>query len=143
MQATLNPYLTFNGNCREAMEFYRDCIGGELHFQTIEASPLSGQMPDSMKKQIVHASLRGSGHLLMASDMVGKKGLQKGNAVSLLLDCSSEESIKTCYAKLSAGGEASHPLHRSFWGALFGDLVDKYGNQWLLHFDSRPDRKEK
>jgi len=67
--------------------------------------------------------------------MVGEKGLQKGNAVSLMLNCSSEEEIKKYYAKLSAGGEATYPLETSFWGALFGGLTDKYGHHWLLHFD--------
>jgi PhnB protein len=66
---------------------------------------------------------------------VGEKGLIKGTAVSLMLNCSSEEEIKDYYSKLSEGGEPTHPLEISFWGALFGDLTDKYGNQWLLHFD--------
>ena len=67
--------------------------------------------------------------------MTDEKGLIKGNAVSLMLNCSSKEEIKTFYANLSAGGQANHPPEISFRGALFGDLTDKYGNQWLLHFD--------
>lgn len=139
----LNSYLTFSGNCREAMNFYKECLGGELRLQTIGDSPLSGQMPDEMKQSIVHSTLSREGITLMGSDMVWEKGLIRGNAVSLMLDCSSEEEIRTCYAKLAEGGEATHPLHISFWGALFGDLTDKYGNQWLLHFDSRLVKKDK
>ena len=139
----LNSYLTFNGNCREAMNFYKYCLGGELSIQTIGESPLSGKMPAAMKESIVHAALIRDGVVIMASDMVCEKGLIRGNAVSLMLDCSNEEEIRTCYEKLAEGGQATHPLHISFWGALFGDLTDKYGNQWLLHFDSRLAGKDK
>ena len=66
---------------------------------------------------------------------LGEKGLVKGTAVSLLLNCSSEDEINNFYAKLADSGAATHPLEISFWGALFGDLTDKFGNQWLLHFD--------
>lgn len=139
--SVVHSYLTFNGNCREAMTFYQQCLGGELVFQSIADSPLSGKMPAEMKKNIVHSTLRRDSIVLMGSDLVGENGLIKGNAVSLLLDCSSEKEIRDCYAKLANGGNATHPLHISFWGALFGDLTDKYGNQWLLHFDGRSGKK--
>jgi len=131
----INSYLTFSGNCREAMTFYKDCLGGELTLQTIGDSPLADKMPPQMKESILHSTLVKDALILMASDMVGEKGLIRGTAVSLMLNCSSEEEIKTFYAKLSEGGQSTHPLEISFWGALFGDLVDKYGNQWLLHYD--------
>ena len=131
----INSYLTFNGNCREAMTFYKESLGGELNLQTIGDSPLADKMPAKMKDCILHATLTNGALLIMASDMVGEKGLIKGTAVSLMLNCSSEEEIRDFYAKLAAGGQATHPLEISFWGALFGDLTDRYGNQWLLHFD--------
>jgi PhnB protein len=131
----INSYLTFNGNCREAMTFYKDCLGGELNFQTIGESPLSDKMPKQMKDCILHGILTNNGLILMASDMVSEKGLVKGNAVSLSLNCSSEDEIKSCYAKLSVGGTTNHPLENSFWGALFGDLTDKFGNHWILNFN--------
>lgn len=131
----INSYLTFNGNCREAMTFYKECLGGELALQKIGESPLGAQLPPQMKENILHSTLIKNGLVLMASDMVGEEGLIKGNAVSLMLNCSSEEEIKTAYAKLSEGGKATNPLHDTFWGAIFGDLTDKFGNQWLLHYD--------
>jgi PhnB protein len=132
---TIQSYLTFNGNCREAMTFYKKCLGGELSFQTIGESPLATRMPAKMKDSILHATLSRDGMVLMGSDMVGDKGLIKGTAVSLLLNCSSEEETRSTYEMLAEDGEASHPLEISFWGALFGDLTDKFGNHWLLHFD--------
>ncbi|OSZ76894.1 VOC family protein [Chitinophagaceae bacterium IBVUCB2] len=133
--AFINSYLTFNGNCREAMTFYKDCLGGELELQTIGESPLADKMPQQMKDSILHATLTNDKLVLLGSDMVANRGLLRGNAVSLMLDCNSEKEIKDCYAKLSADGVSAHPLEISFWGALFGDLTDKFGNHWLLHFD--------
>ena len=134
----ISSYLTFNGNCREAMAFYRECLGGELSVQTIGESPLADKMPAQMKDSVLHSTLSKGALQIMASDMVAEQGLIKGNAVSLLLNCSSEEEIKLFYTNLSKGGEATHPLENSFWGALFGDLTDRYGNHWLLHYDKNP-----
>ena len=131
----INSYLTFNSNCSEAMTFYRDCIDGELDLQTIGESPMADKLPSQMKQNILHAILTKGEVIIMASDMVGEKGLIKGNSVSLMLNCNSEDEIKTLYARLSAEGEATHPLENTFWGALFGGLTDKFGNHWLLHFD--------
>lgn len=133
--AKIISYLTFSGNCREAMTFYKDCLGGELTLQAIGDSPLAGAMPADMKDCILHSTLIRGGLTLMGSDMVADEGLAIGNAVSLMLDCDSEEEIVDCYTRLSEGGQKTHKLETSFWGALFGDLTDRYGNRWLLHFD--------
>jgi PhnB protein len=134
---TIDSYLTFNGNCREAMNFYKDCLGGELTLQTIGESPLADKMPAQMKECILHATLIKDKLILMGSDMVGENGLKKGNAVSLAINCSSDEEIQSFYENLSAGGNKDHALEASFWGATFGDLTDKYGNHWLLIYDKK------
>ena len=131
----INSYLTFNGNCREAMNFYKECLGGELILQVIGESPLADKMPPQMKEYILHSVLIKDKMTLMGSDMVSDKGLIKGNSVSMALNCNSEEEIRSIYNELSAGGSQDHPLENTFWGTLFGDLTDKYGNHWLLNFD--------
>jgi PhnB protein len=135
--AQLNLYLTFNGNCREAMNFYKECLGGELIFQTIGESAMADKMPARMKNCVLHAMLSSHALVIMATDCVPEPGLIKGNSVSLALNCSSEKEIKYLYEKLSAGGKASHPLENTFWNALFGTLIDKFGNHWLLHYDDK------
>jgi PhnB protein len=135
--STINSHLTFNGNCREAMTFYQSCLGGELTFQTVGDSPLSAKMPKKMKDSILHSTLSNGSLLLMGSDMVNENGLTRGNAVSLTLNCDSEKEIRNCYKKLSAGGQATHPLDDTFWGALFGGLTDKYGNIWMLNYNRK------
>lgn len=134
---TIYSYLSFNGNCREAMVFYKKCLGGELSLQTIGESPLSETMPAKMKKCILHAVLSNKEFVLMGTDMVSESGLLKGNTVSLVLTCSSEKEIRECYKKLSQGGEQTHPLENTFWNALFGGLTDKYGNTWILNYNRR------
>ena len=129
----IHSYLTFNGNCREAMTFYQDCLGGELTFQTLGESPLASRMPAQMKACIVQASLTRNGFVLMGSDLVDEQGLVKGNAVSMMLHCSTGEETRACYGKLSRGGTPSRSLAPTCWGDLFGDLTDQYGNHWLLH----------
>lgn len=130
----INPYLTFNGNCREAMTFYADCLGGELIFQTVGETPMAEQMPAKMKNCILHSTLTREELVLMGTDMVQNNGLIRGNAMSMELDCSSEEELRTCYARLSEGGEVTCAPQVTFWGALFGTLTDKYGNHWMLHY---------
>src|SRR4051812_27584228 len=114
--AQINPYLTFNGNCREAMDFYLDCFGGELQMQTVAESPMADQWPTAVQKNILHASLVKEGLTLLASDMAAHK-LKHGNTISLALACASEEEIKVFFKKLSQGGKVTHDLHKFFGGA--------------------------
>ena len=131
--AHIHSYLTFGGNCREAMSFYRSVLGGELSFQTVGDSPLSGKMPKKIRELILHSMLTNGRLVLMGTDMVPESGLTRGNAVSLVLNCNSEKEIRAYYKKLSAGGSAEHPLEETYWGDLFGGLTDKFGHHWLLN----------
>jgi PhnB protein len=132
--ARISLYLTFNGNCREAMNFYRDCFGGSLIFQTLGESPLSEKMPRKMRDSILHSTLLNGILVVKGSDLVQDSGLIRGNAISLSLECSSEKEITQYYEKLSVGGQVTHPLEKTFWGALFGTLTDRYGIHWLLNY---------
>jgi PhnB protein len=129
-------YLSFNGNCREAMMFYNSCLGGEVYFQTVGDSYVKANMPGSMKEAILHATLRKGDLVLMATDMLDAYGLVRGNAISIMLECQSEAEIRAYYEKLVMGGRAVYPLERTHWGNLFGALTDKYGNQWLVNYKS-------
>ncbi|PHN05635.1 VOC family protein [Flavilitoribacter nigricans] len=131
----LISYLTFDGNCREAMEFYQHCLGGHLEIQTIGESPLADRLPDSMKRCILHATLEKGSLQLMATDLVGDAGFRRGNSISLLLDCSDEMELTDYYDRLAEGGQRTHPIAQTFWGALFGEVTDRFGTHWLLHLD--------
>ncbi|WP_108425815.1 VOC family protein [Flagellimonas amoyensis] len=126
-------YLTFNGNCREAMEFYQECLGGKLEVQTLEDTPKAEVFPKNFKGFVVQAALKKDGMLLMGTDMVDRE-LVKGNSISILLGASNEEQLQEYYQKLKRESISSHPLDKTHWGNLFGSLVDKYGNEWLFHY---------
>jgi len=118
------------------MTFYQNALGGELSLQTIGESPMSEQMPETMKNAILHARLSKNGLVLMASDMMGEKGLMIGNNISMMLNCETEAEARAFYEKLAAGGEATHPLENTFWGALLGDLQDPFGHRWMVNFQA-------
>lgn len=127
----INPYLTFNGNCREAMTFYQNCFGGDLEMIAVKDSPMAGQWPAEAQKKILHASLTKDRLILLGSDMGGDIGQVRGNMISLALNCSSEEEIKTYFDNLSLGGHVTHPLHTFFDGTI-GALTDRFGMNWIL-----------
>jgi PhnB protein len=129
----LCPYLTFSGNCFEAMHFYKTCLGGELSFQTVEESPMAKQWPIDVQKHILHAELKNNGITLFASDMGGADIPVNGNTMSLALTFSSKEEIERVFKNLSAGANVTHPLHTFFDGTIAA-LIDKYGKNWLLKF---------
>lgn len=128
--AQLNVYLTFNGNCREAMVFYQSCLGGDLEMQSVEDSPMAKQWPAGVQKNILHATLTNNELVLLASDM-GSEGLIKGTTISLALNCNTQEEIQKFFTNLSREGKVTHPLHQ-FHDGTIGALTDKYGMNWLF-----------
>jgi PhnB protein len=136
MTTQINAYVSFNGKCREAMTFYKECLEGELTLTTVGESTIATQCPAAMQDNILHASLVRNGTLLlMASDMVEPGGFTQGNNIALSLNCSSEEEINTFFSKLSKDGKIIDPLKIQFWGALFGAFTDKFGVRWMLNYD--------
>ena len=132
MQA-LQPYLFFNGNCREAMEFYAVALGGKLNMMTYAESP---NPPAEMGELIMHAHLAaGNGVVLMASDPMPGQVLSEGKNFSLSLFCDSREEEERIFAALTEGGEVRQPLQDTFWGAHFGMLYDRYGITWMLSYN--------
>lgn len=116
---------------------------GEVYFQTVGESPLATQMPQSMKDAILHASLIHQNLKILGSDMVSKNGLKKGNSASMMLNCDNEIQIENLYEILSQGGEKTHQLEHTFFGSLMGDLIDRYGNNWILNYQIEQKKKKK
>jgi len=129
------PYLTFNGNCRDAMTFYKQCIGGELKMQTVAESPAANHLPPEAGTNIMHATLTHGSFAIMASDHIGADAPKAGDTVTLSLECSSEEEINSLFSKLSAGGKVSWELHTEFWGGMFGSLTDQFGINWMFNYE--------
>lgn len=131
--AEFNAYLRFNGNCREAMQFYKGCLGGELNFMTIGESPMASQMPAEMQNKIMHSVLTSGSVMLMGTDMPSEEGYRQGNTIALCLVCKSKQEIETLFSRLSAEAQFTNPLREEFFGT-YGEVRDKYGFKWMFQF---------
>lgn len=129
--AQLTPYLFFKGNCKEAMTFYKDCLGGALDIKTVGESPGAAHMPPENQNSVMHAALTTDSMVLMASDLMDSGPRVVGNAISLTISGVSVEQLKMYFAKLSEGGKVTKELKEEFFGT-YGDLVDKYGIRWMF-----------
>jgi PhnB protein len=129
---TLNPYIFFKGNCREAMEFYKSIFGGELSTQTYGEVP--GNTQEDMKDQLMHAALVGP-ITLMGSDTT--KASPTSGKVSLTLGGEDEAKLHKIFDGLSQGGEVRSQLKKEFWGDTFGSLTDKYGVEWMVNIAAK------
>jgi PhnB protein len=125
-------YLTFDGNCREAMTFYANALGAEVQMMTFADAP---QCPAAAKDRIMHARLAKGEAVLMASDTMPGMAFTQGNHSSISVDCESAAEVDRFVAALGAGGKVTVPAQDMFWGAYFGMLTDKFGLNWMFNFD--------
>ena len=139
--ATINAYLTFDGTCEEAFNFYKSVFGGDFPMvgKFGDMPPQEGMPPisDAVKNRIMHMSLPISAEtVLMGSDtMPGIHDHQVGNNISLSINTDSREEADLIFTGLSAGGKVSMPLADTFWGAYFGMWTDKFGINWMVNYD--------
>jgi len=126
----IQTYLTFNGNCREAMNFYTDALDAELHLMEGEEAPGA---PADFADRIMHARLHKGSAVLMASDSMVANPVTFGSNFSVSIDCENTAEQDRYFAALSAGGKVTMPLADMFWGARFGMLTDKFGVNWMLN----------
>ena len=132
----LVTYLNFDGQCKDAMEFYSKCLGAELTSMPFSAGPGDPKKIEAVKDRIMHARLtKGAMPLLMASDIMPGMPYQPGNNFSVSVGCESKEEIQKVFAALSEGGSVTMPLADQFWGSHFGMLKDKFGVHWMLNYE--------
>lgn len=130
---TLTPYLLFEGNCRQAMEFYRSCLGGELIVTTVQDSPAKDRMPTSEHRKVLNARLRGSNVDISASDWLRPDQTPvRGNTACLYLSGGTFEDLKALFDQLADGGKVTDPLSQQFFGT-YGALNDRFGVRWMFH----------
>lgn len=133
MTSRLNPYLNFGDNAREAMEFYRSVLGGEL---TISTFGEYGGAPEGLSEDnVMHAMLVGPDDFaLMASDTPGGISHDSGQGGRISLSLSGDEATRRrgYFEKLAEGGTITMPLEMQMWGDEFGMLVDRFGIAWMV-----------
>ena len=136
MATRLNPYLHFSGNAREAMEFYRSVLGGQLDVMTFgDVGGGGGEYPDD---GVMHAVLRTADGLeLMASD--GHDPDAAGpDRLSLSVSGDDEATLRRWFEALAEGGQVDVPLAGQVWGDVFGQVTDRFGMRWLVNIGSTP-----
>lgn len=138
---TVNVYLTFNGNCLEAFNFYKSVFGGEFPYMgRYKDMPNEGgkpRLPEDDEK-IMHISLPISQEtMLMGSDTGGEwaSSYKPGNNFSLSITTDSKESADRLFNGLSAGGLVTMPMAKTFWGDYFGMFTDQFGIAWMISFN--------
>jgi len=133
----LTPYLNFEGNAEEVLNFYKDALDGEVVMVSrYKDAPMPSD--EDWKDKIMHARLKFGKSLIMISD--GPKDFKttfNGN-IQLSIEVEDENKMEEVFNKLAAGGKVTMPLQKQFWGAKFGMLVDKFGTGWML---SREEKK--
>ena len=119
----MSPYLMFNGNCKEAMNYYARCFKSEAKV-----------IPDDKGDKVMHASIQMGNILLMASDWMDSD-FKLGNNAQIYLDCTSKEEVDELHASLGQGGKSTMKPDDVFWGSYFGSVTDKFGINWMMGFD--------
>lgn len=130
---TLTPYLFFDGQCRQAMEFYRSCLGGELMVTVVKDTPAKDQMPAFQHNKVLNARLQGGNLEISASDWLRPdRTAVRGNTACLYLSGGTFQELKALYERLSEGAEITDPLREQFFGT-YGALNDRFGVRWMFH----------
>ncbi|MGI8329300.1 VOC family protein [Actinomadura scrupuli] len=131
MASRLNPYISFAGNARQAMEFYQSVLGGTLTLNTFGES---GMQDPVLADKIMHAMLEtDSGFTLMASDPPPGMEVRPGDNIAVSLSGDDAEELRGYWAKLSESGTVSVPLEKQMWGDEFGACVDRFGISWMVN----------
>ena len=134
MTAQLNPYLTFDGTAREAMQFYSRVFGGELVMNTFGEY---GAQDEPHADQIMHAKLETDrGFTLMASDSPPGMPVVHGSGIALSLSGDDAEDLRRYWAELAADGQVTVPLEKQVWGDEFGMCIDRFGIPWMVNISA-------
>ena len=132
----LAPYLHFNGEAEEVLNFYKDIFNGEIiALNRYADSPM--QVNEDWKSKIIHARLKFGDNLIMISDSHNGQLASKEGNIQLSVEVDDEKKIEEVFNKLAEGGKVTMPLAKQFWGATFGMLQDKFGVNWMFNHEEK------
>jgi PhnB protein len=129
----LNPYLSFDGQCREAFEFYEKTLGGKIAFiQTIGDTPMASSMPPDSHGRVMHVTLQIGDQVLQGADAPpGQFTKPAGFGVALHLE--DPAPAERVFNALAQNGKVQMPVQPTFWAKGFGMLIDQFGTPWLIN----------
>lgn len=129
----LATYLSFNGNCEEAMNFYAKTLGGKVEFKmTWGESPMCDQMPQEARGQIMHISLRVGEESLMGADAPPNR-YSKPQGLTVSWSNSDVDEAKKTFETLAEGGQTMMPFQETFWAKGFGMCIDRFSIPWMVN----------
>jgi PhnB protein len=132
-------YMNFNGNCREAVEYYAEVFGTEKpEIMTFGETPPDPNfaLPEEAKDLVMHTRLNIRGSNVMFSDVFPGMPFVAGNNISLSFGSKNIDEIKSLFNKLKEGGSVGMDLQETFWSKCYGNLTDKFGIEWQFNYDS-------
>lgn len=135
----ITPYFLFDGNCAEAMKFYKSCLGGELTMVKVGESPMKAQMPEALHDRVINSRLVSGDLDVTASDwLLPNRTPKQGNTTCAYISGATYEELSEYFDKLSEGADAEtlDQLKEMPFGT-YGALTDKYGVRWMFQGDPR------
>ncbi len=138
--ATVSPYLNFQGTCEDAFNFYRSVFGGDFMNGIMRFSSMPEHCKPGDENLVMHVALTiPGGNVIMGSDFPDSFGeFKRGNDFSMAISAQSEAEARKLFDALGADGKVDMPLDKAPWGALFGQLKDKYGITWAINYQYEP-----
>ncbi len=133
MATTINPYVTLNGNCAEAVAFWAEALGGEAQVMRMGDSPMP--VPPEAKDRVMHATIKTASLVLMASDAMTGQAAASPGIVSISLNFTDKDEQTRVWDRLAKGSTVGMPLGDQFWGR-FGSLTDRFGVNWMLNHEA-------
>lgn len=131
MASRLNPYISFVGNARQAMEYYESVFGGTL---TVNTFGEFGERDSADADKVMHSMLETpSGYTLMASDTPAGMEHNPGNNITVSISGTEADELRGYWDKLSDGGTVTMPLEKQIWGDEFGSCIDRFGISWMVN----------
>jgi PhnB protein len=129
----VSTYLLLDGTCKDAMQFYQSCLGGELSISLVAETPMKSMFPPEMHNRVINAHLKAEGVSISASDwMLPTEKPVPGNTVCLFISGGTADETRSLFQKLSEGAEVTDPPSRQPFG-LYGALSDRFGIRWMFH----------
>lgn len=128
----IQAYLSFTGQCQEALDFYQSIFGGEIiNRQTYDNEEMD--IPEHYRNKLQHAELKGDGFHIMAYDVSPDSAITKGTNIQMSIDLENEEKGKTFFRALAEGGKVLTEFQKTNWGAHYGRVTDPYGINWMIN----------
>ncbi|MBI3228799.1 MAG: VOC family protein [Burkholderiales bacterium] len=135
----MTPYLSFNGNCEAAFNYYTEHLGGQIQeFHRYGNSPMAEQVPAEFHKRVMHVRLSlSNGQMLMASDAMPGQPFDEMKGIQLALNVDSVAEAEKMFNALAVNGNVTMPLQKTFWAERFAMLIDQFGTPWMINLDQQ------